>query len=179
VRSSLAASGDARTPESRNFWARRGRSSPNRRATRATSSRDSVALPSSPATSTGSGLTEYTVDGTVGLATAVIGRMRAYGDVIWDQEPPATRGQSGLQAARGKAWEDRDMATNTERALDRRVNILFRTSEEGRAELRARAAAHGVTLQTYLESVAFGRPLGTDRHGGRPPQSQEELPLTG
>lgn len=71
------------------------------------------------------------------------------------------------------------MPANTERAHDRRVNILFRVSEEERQELRSVAAAHGVSMQTYLVSVALGRPLGRDREGGRPRKRQEELPLTG
>lgn len=72
------------------------------------------------------------------------------------------------------------MRTNSERAADRRVNVLFRLSEEERQELRDRAAAHGVSMQTYLESVALGRPMGQDRPGGRPKRKpQQELPLTG
>jgi len=72
------------------------------------------------------------------------------------------------------------MRTNSERSVHRKVNVLFRLSEEERQELRDRAAAHGVSMQTYLESVALGRPMGQDRHGGRPKRrSQQELPLTG
>lgn len=66
---------------------------------------------------------------------------------------------------------------NADRAPDRRVNVIFRTSAEGRERIKALAAAHGVSVQTYLESVAFGLPLGSDRPSG--PRNQAELPLTG
>ena len=69
---------------------------------------------------------------------------------------------------------------NADRAPDRRVNVIFRTSPEGRERLKATAAAHGVSVQTYLEALAFGQPLGADRPSGRTPRAaQTELPLTG
>lgn len=67
--------------------------------------------------------------------------------------------------------------SNADRSPDRRVNVIFRTSPEGRKRLREIADSHGVSVQTYLESVAFGIPLGTDRESG--PTRQRELPLTG
>lgn len=73
---------------------------------------------------------------------------------------------------------DRRMArSNADRAPDRRVNVIFRTSHEGRERLKQRAAAHGVSVQTYLEALAFDLPLGSDRPSG--PTPQRELPLTG
>lgn len=66
---------------------------------------------------------------------------------------------------------------NADRAPDRRVNVIFRTSSEGRERLKAIAAARGVSVQTYLEAVAFDQPLGSDRTSG--PLPQTELPLTG
>ncbi len=66
---------------------------------------------------------------------------------------------------------------NADRSLNRRVTVLFRTSPAGRAELKARAQAHGVSLQTYLEAVAFGRPMVPDGPSG--PTSRQGLPLTG
>ncbi len=66
---------------------------------------------------------------------------------------------------------------NADRSEDRRVNVSFRTSAKRRAELGVIAASHGVSVQTYLEAVAFGQPLGSDRLSG--PTPQRELPLTG
>ncbi|XAS74805.1 hypothetical protein V3G39_00025 (plasmid) [Dermatophilaceae bacterium Sec6.4] len=67
--------------------------------------------------------------------------------------------------------------SNADRSEDRRANIIFRTSVARREELRAIAASHGVSVQIYLEAVAFGQPLASKRSSG--PRPQQELPLTG
>jgi len=67
--------------------------------------------------------------------------------------------------------------SNADRSPDRRVNVIFRTSHEGRERLKRRASEHGVSVQTYLEALAFDLPLGKDRPSG--PSPQGELPLTG
>lgn len=71
------------------------------------------------------------------------------------------------------------MPSNLDRAPDRQVNVIFRTSREGREEIKARANARGVSVQTYLESIALGRPLGADRPSGPTMPRNQELPLTG
>ena len=72
------------------------------------------------------------------------------------------------------------MATGTvseRRADERRATVIYRTSLERRAKLKARAAEHGVSVQVYLDSLIWNEPLGKDRRPG--PQAQQELPLTG
>ena len=76
-------------------------------------------------------------------------------------------------------------AGSTHRSNDRSAMVAFRLSFEDRAALRSRAAAEGVSVQTYLERVVMGRVNATDRPSGRPfestrrSNSQEGLPMTG
>lgn len=70
-------------------------------------------------------------------------------------------------------------ASARDRSPDRSVVVVFRTSPQGREELKAKAANLGVSVQTYLESLAFDLPLGEDRRSGPAPQPQLELPMTG
>lgn len=65
------------------------------------------------------------------------------------------------------------------RGQSRRVNVAFRLSIEDRAHLQATAAAHGVSVQTYLERVALGRWDAQDLPSGPIKRHQGELPMTG
>lgn len=95
-----------------------------------------------------------------------------------EDEPTTRRAIRNAPNCRVPAARLRNMTRyNADRAPDRRVNVIFRTSSEGRDRLKAIAAAHGVSVQTYLEAVAFGQPMGEDRPSG--PIVQTELPLTG
>lgn len=77
-------------------------------------------------------------------------------------------------------WETDHMAAGSvNRTRDRSCNVAFRLSPDDRALLRQRAAADGVSVQTYLERVALGRVDATDRRPGPPRPDQEALPLTG
>ncbi len=64
-----------------------------------------------------------------------------------------------------------------DRAADRKANIIYRTSVERRARLKERAAAHGVSVQVYLDALLWDEPLAPDRISG--PKRQQELELTG
>lgn len=65
------------------------------------------------------------------------------------------------------------------RRTERSHGVMFRLSREDRDLLRQRAADYGVSVQTYLERVALGRPDVTDlRPGPAPADGQKELPLT-
>ena len=61
------------------------------------------------------------------------------------------------------------------RAAERRATVIYRTSLERRARLKELAAAHGVSVQVYLDSVLWDEPLGRDRKSG--PRAQQELPI--
>ena len=65
------------------------------------------------------------------------------------------------------------------RSRDRSAQVNFRMSKEDRERLRQRAAARGMTVQTYLEHVALGYENPSVLTGGRPFKTQQELPLTG
>lgn len=67
--------------------------------------------------------------------------------------------------------------SSADRADDRRASIIYRTSQERRDRLKARAAEHGVSMQVYLDSILWSEPLKADRVSG--PKRQQELPLTG
>lgn len=56
--------------------------------------------------------------------------------------------------------------------------IAFRLSASDRAELRKRAEAEGMSVQSYLEWKALGRPPQV-LHSGRPKHTQDRLPMTG
>jgi len=65
------------------------------------------------------------------------------------------------------------------RADDRRAPVIYRTSFERRDRLKSLAAERGVSVQTYLDAVIWGEPIGEDRRPGRQSREQQELPLTG
>lgn len=65
------------------------------------------------------------------------------------------------------------------RADERRASVIYRTSLERRNKLKAMAAEHGVSVQTYLDAVIWDEPFGKDRRPGPQARGQEELPLTG
>ena len=63
-----------------------------------------------------------------------------------------------------------------DRASDRAVAVQLRISEKDRDDLVARATEHGMTMQGYLEYLAFGRITG-HRKAGRRPNSLKDTPL--
>ena len=61
---------------------------------------------------------------------------------------------------------------------EREVAVLYRCSVEDKESLKRRAAEAGVTLQTYLERVLFGRDVQDRASGPRPkPLNQDVLIL--
>lgn len=59
--------------------------------------------------------------------------------------------------------------------------MVWRVSVEDRQELRERCDALGITVQTYLEHLVYGRELQPRRKDGPKPRSEKdiELPMTG
>ncbi len=67
-------------------------------------------------------------------------------------------------------------AAHLNRSDLRSVSVAFRLSREDRDELKRRAAEQGISVQAYLERVAFGRLEATDLPPGPArPHAQEEL----
>lgn len=64
------------------------------------------------------------------------------------------------------------------RAQDRAVNVAFRLSREERDTLRATAASHDMSVQSYLEWKVLGRKVPGRRPSG-PTRHDTELPMTG
>lgn len=65
------------------------------------------------------------------------------------------------------------------RSNDRKIGVGFRLSPEDRDLLRALVTESGLTTQAYLETKALGRDTPIVLRNGRPPASQESLPMTG
>ncbi|WP_414819926.1 plasmid mobilization protein [Serinicoccus sp. CNJ-927] len=68
----------------------------------------------------------------------------------------------------------------THRAPGRTAVVTLRLSPEDRALLNQMASDRGLSMQSYLESVAFNREVPPRRPSGPVRRSQdEELPMTG
>lgn len=68
------------------------------------------------------------------------------------------------------------MGPEYQRTPDRGYKVAFRMSLEDRNELRRRAEARGISVQSYLEHLVFGREA-QDRNPGPHRPDQQELPL--
>lgn len=70
-------------------------------------------------------------------------------------------------------------ADNVNRSNARRAGVMMRVTVEEREELRAIAKSHGLSVQAYLEMVAFNRPDVHERKSGRPRTDPELFTMTG
>lgn len=68
---------------------------------------------------------------------------------------------------------------NVNRSKARSAGVMMRVTVEERDELHAIAKSHGLSLQAYLEMVAFNRPEARERKPGRPRTDPELFDMTG
>lgn len=65
------------------------------------------------------------------------------------------------------------------RSKERSAVVMIRLSRERRDELKSIAREHGLSVQAYLEMVAFGDPNIEERKPGRPKNHPELFSMTG